>query len=288
MLAETAYAKINLALHVRARRPDGFHEIESLFAFARDGDNLGAELRTDGELSLTIDGPFAEGLGAGPDNLVLRAAEVLRRRHGVTSGAAIRLTKNLPVASGIGGGSADAAAALRLLSRLWKVDHAPIRHPREGGDSLLDIAATLGSDVPACLVSRTLIGTGRGEALDLRDIPGLSSMPLLLVNPRKPLSTGPVFTGWDGRDRGPLAADSLDAIIAEGRNDLQPPAIALVPEIAEILDAMQRQAGVRLARMSGSGATCFALMESPAALDRAASALAKARPDWWIMTSRVR
>lgn len=288
MLAETAYAKINLALHVRARRPDGFHEIESLFAFARDGDNLGAELRTDGELSLTIDGPFAEGLGAGPDNLVLRAAEVLRRRHGVTSGAAIRLTKNLPVASGIGGGSADAAAALRLLSRLWKVDHAPIRHPREGGDSLLDIAATLGSDVPACLVSRTLIGTGRGEALDLRDIPGLSSMPLLLVNPRKPLSTGPVFTGWDGRDRGPLAANSLDAIIAEGRNDLQPPAIALVPEIAEILDAMQRQAGVRLARMSGSGATCFALMESPAALDRAASALAKARPDWWIMTSRVR
>lgn len=288
MLAETAYAKINLALHVRARRPDGFHEIESLFAFARDGDNLGAELRTDGELSLTIDGPFAEGLGAGPDNLVLRAAEVLRRRHGVTSGAAIRLTKNLPVASGIGGGSADAAAALRLLSRLWKVDHAPIRHPREGGDSLLDIAATLGSDVPACLVSRTLIGTGRGEALDLRDIPGLSGMPLLLVNPRKPLSTGPVFTGWDGRDRGPLAANSLDAIIAEGRNDLQPPAIALVPEIAEILDAMQRQAGVRLARMSGSGATCFALMESPAALDRAASALAKARPDWWIMTSRVR
>lgn len=288
MLAETAYAKINLALHVRARRPDGFHEIESLFAFARDGDNLGAELRTDGELSLTIDGPFAEGLGAGPDNLVLRAAEVLRRRHGVTSGAAIRLTKNLPVASGIGGGSADAAAALRLLSRLWKVDHAPIRHPREGGDSLLDIAATLGSDVPACLVSRTLIGTGRGEALDLRDIPGLSGMPLLLVNPRKRLSTGPVFTGWDGRDRGPLAANSLDAIIAEGRNDLQPPAIALVPEIAEILDAMQRQAGVRLARMSGSGATCFALMESPAALDRAASALAKARPDWWIMTSRVR
>lgn len=280
MLTETAYAKINLALHVRARRADGYHEIESLFAFAQDGDLLSAELREDGQLSLRVEGPFAEGLSAGPDNLVLRAAEALRRRHDVILGADIRLTKNLPVASGIGGGSADAAAALRLLSRLWDLES------QQG--ALLDLAAGLGSDVPACLVSRTLMGMGRGEALDLREIPGLAGMALLLVNPRKPLSTASVFAAWDRRDRGPLEADGLEDVIARGRNDLQASAIALVPEIGEVLDAMERLEGVRLARMSGSGATCFALMESPAALDRAAMLLAKARPDWWIMTSRVR
>lgn len=279
MLAETAYAKINLALHVRARRTDGFHEIESLFAFADDGDVLHAELREDRALSLAIDGPFAGGLSAGPDNLVLRAAEALRRRHAIPFGAAIRLTKNLPVASGIGGGSADAAAALRLLSRLWNVP------PDEG---LCDLAAALGSDVPACVVSRTLTGTGRGETLELRDVPGLAGMPLLLVNPRKPLSTGAVFAGWDRQDRGALRAESLEDVIAAGRNDLQLPAIALVPDIAEVLQVVGQLEGVRLARMSGSGATCFALMESPAALDHAARWLAKACPDWWIMTSRVR
>lgn len=284
MLTETACAKINLALHVRARRADGYHEIESLFAFAEDGDVLSAEWRNDGELSLVIDGPFAEGLGAGPDNLVLRAAEALRDRYGVAAGAAIRLTKNLPVASGIGGGSADAAAALRLLSRLWNLAFAGMTERSD----ILALAATLGSDVPACLVSHTLIGTGRGEALDLRDIPGLAGAPLLLVNPRKPLSTGAVFARWDGQDRGALRAESLEDVIARGRNDLQAPAIALVPDIAEMLDRMGRLEGVRLARMSGSGATCFALMESPAALDRAAALLAKARPDWWIMTSQVR
>lgn len=277
---ETAYAKINLALHVRARRADGYHEIESLFAFAEDGDQLSAELRRDGGLSLVLDGPFAEGLSAGPDNLVLRAAEALRQRHDVTFGAAICLTKTLPVASGIGGGSADAAAALRLLARLWNLA------PDDAGH--LDLAAALGSDVPACFVSHTLIGMGRGEALDLRDIPGLAGMPLLLVNPRKPLSTGPVFAGWDRHDRGALQVESLDDVLAMGRNDLQAPAIALVPEIAEVLHKIGQLDGVRLARMSGSGATCFALMESLAALDRAAKLLAKARPDWWIMTSRVR
>lgn len=280
MLTEIAHAKINLALHVRSRRPDGYHELESLFAFARDGDLLTARSRADGKVGLTIDGPFAQGLDAGADNLVMRAAEALKQAHAPDAGADIHLSKALPVASGIGGGSADAAAALRLLARLWRLDLPP--------DALLDLAAGLGSDVPACLLSRTLMGTGRGEALDPRAIGGLADMPLLLVNPLVPLSTAPVFRGWDGRDRGALRADSLDELIAHGRNDLQAPAIALVPEIADVLAELGEMEGVRLARMSGSGATCFALLRDDAALRHAAGALRERRPRWWIMTSRVR
>jgi 4-diphosphocytidyl-2-C-methyl-D-erythritol kinase len=280
MLAETAYAKINLALHVRQRRADGYHQIESLFAFAEDGDRLTAGTRDDGAISLTIGGPFALGLESGPDNLVVRAAEALRSACGVTAGADIRLTKNLPIASGIGGGSADAAAALRLLSRLWNLvpDH----------DRLLQIAAEIGSDVPACLVSRTLVGTGRGEELDLRDIAGLAGMPLLLVNPGRALSTAAVFAAWDQQDRGALHVGDLDHLLAEARNDLQAPAIALVPEIADVLAELRKADGLLLARMSGSGATCFALFRDEAALARAAGTLQGTHPDWWIMTSRVR
>lgn len=271
---EIAYAKINLALHVRRRRDDGYHDIESLFAFAEEGDVLSATVRDDGVLSLTIGGPFGEGLDAGPDNLVLRAARALKDVAGVATGAAIHLDKRLPVASGIGGGSADAAAALRLLARLWGIDQP-----------MHDIAASLGSDVPACLVSRTLMGTGRGEALDLRDINGLAGMPLLLVNPRIGLSTAPVFAEWDKVDRGPLVADTLDDLIAEGRNDLYPPAVALVPQIAEVIRLLNAQPGVRLARMSGSGATCFALFDDPAYRDDAAAAMPA---QWWTLASRVR
>lgn len=293
MLTETAYAKINLALHVRARRADGYHEIESLFAFAEDGDALAAETRRDGRINLYIEGPFAAGLSAGPDNLVARSAEALQRAYAVQAGADIRLTKNLPVASGIGGGSADAAATLRLLARLWDIDPG-FAQPSEAGDrfpssgELFSLAAGLGSDVPACLVSRTLVGTGRGEALDLRDIAGLSGKPLLLVNPGKALSTAAVFAGWDGQDRGALRCVSLEKIAAEGRNDLQGPAMDIVPEIAQVLTALGAIEGIILARMSGSGATCFALMEDEAALARAAETLQRVHPDWWVMTSRVR
>jgi 4-diphosphocytidyl-2-C-methyl-D-erythritol kinase len=280
VLTETAHAKVNLALHVRRRRPDGFHELESLFAFAEDGDVLCAKATVDGALTLSIDGPFGGALDAGPDNLVLRAAAALQAAGGVKQGAALRLTKNLPVASGIGGGSADAAAALRLLRRLWRLDVT--------GDALLAIADPLGSDVPACVVSRTLIGTGRGEALDVREIEGLAGSPLLLVNPGVPLGTGPVFAGWDRQDRGALDAASLDTIVTAGRNDLEPPAIALVPQIAQVLAILDEQAGVRLARMSGSGATCFALFDSVAARDAADAMLRAVRPGWWTMSSRIR
>lgn len=280
MLSETAYAKINLALHVRARRGDGYHQIESLFAFAQDGDRLTAESRDDGAVCLTIDGPFAHGLGIGPDNLVIRAAEALRQAYGIAAGADIHLTKSLPIASGIGGGSADAAAALRLLSRLWGLDH--------GRDDLMPIAAEIGSDVPACFVSRTLVGTGRGEELDLRDIAGLAGTPLLLVNPGTALSTAAVFAAWDRQDRGALHVGDLDQVVTEGRNDLQAPAIGLVPEIAEVLAELQKADELLLTRMSGSGATCFALLRNEAALARSARTLQSAHPDWWIMTSKVR
>lgn len=280
MIEEKAYAKINLALHVRNRRPDGFHELESLFAFAEEGDVLRASAREDGAIHLTIDGPFADGLDAGPDNLVVRAAIALQAASGTGRGADIVLTKNLPIASGIGGGSADAAAALRLLDRLWDL--------RTGETGLLTIADPLGSDVPACVVSQTLVGTGRGEALDVRELPGLSAMPLLLVNPGVALSTGLVFRGWDGVDRGAMDASSLQAIVTEGRNDLQAPAVALVPEIGAVIALLSALPGVALTRMSGSGATCFALFDNEGARDRAADHIRAIHSGWWVMATRIR
>jgi 4-diphosphocytidyl-2-C-methyl-D-erythritol kinase len=277
-LTETAYAKINLALHVRRRRADGYHDLETLFAFCANGDEL-AVAPADG-LSLSIEGPFGEGLSAGEDNLVLRAARALQEASGTTSGAAIRLNKRLPVASGIGGGSADAAAALRLLARLWGVDLPQ--------SALHDIAAALGADVPACLVSRSCRGEGKGDALDLLDDAALRGLPVLLVNPRVPVPTGPVFGGWDGTDRGPLAdGDPLAAALA-GRNDLQPPAIAMQPLIADVISALAAMPGVILARMSGSGATCFALFDVPEKRDAARDAIENRFPEWWSLATLLR
>ena len=296
MLTETAFAKVNLALHVRRRRSDGYHDIESLFAFVDSGDELRAERRDDGTLTLSIDGPFAAGLDDGPDNLVLRAADALTQStcpeqsrgnsggRGVGPmagfGADLFLTKNLPVASGIGGGSADAAAALRLLNRLWgcELDDA----------ALCAIAETLGSDIPACVISHTLRVEGRGEALRPLDLPGLSGMPILLVNPGIPLGTAPVFAGWDRHDRGALDSSSLAAVIEAGRNDLEPPARALVPEIGAVLDVLAAQAGARLVRMSGSGATCLALFDRIGERDVASQAIERAYPDWWTMCGAIR
>ena len=191
--------------------------------------------------------------------------------------AALTLDKRLPVASGIGGGSADAAAALRLLNRLWGLDW-PI-------DRLLPIAAQLGSDVPACLVGRSLRGEGRGERLDVLAAPRLTGRPLLLANPGIGLSTATVFAHWDGVDRGALPpGDDADAI-AVGRNDLEPPAIAAVPAIADLLGVLRRHDPQ--ARMSGSGATCFALFASAAARDAAAVDVMTANPAAWVMATHV-
>jgi len=255
--SETGYAKINLALHVRRRREDGYHELETAFAFCAHGDAITATLADSTEL--TIDGPFAAGLSP-TDNLVTRAAEAI----GVS--ANIRLTKNLPIASGIGGGSADAAATLRLLAEL-------------SGKELpsLDAQRQLGADVPACVGSATMRGEGVGEVLT--PIAPVTGTPVLLVNPRVGLSTAAVFKAWDGQDRGALG-DWRD-----GRNDLEAPARTLVPVIGDVLDWLAGQDDVTTSRMSGSGATCFALFGSVEARDLAAAGVPSA---WWHLASVLR
>ena len=279
MRTERACAKINLALHVRERRADGYHMLESIFAFARDGDLLAAEPTEDGRIRLALDGPFAAALDGGADNLVMKAARLLQGELGETRGAAIRLTKNLPVASGIGGGSADAAAALRLLNRLWD-GRLPIVE-------LERLGLMLGSDVPACISSVTQMVRGRGELLERRDLEGLAGTPMLLVNPGVALSTAEIFKGWDRHDRGALNARSLPDLIAHGRNDLEAPAIDAAPAIGEILGKLRQQAGAKLVRMSGSGATCFALFERAVSARGAAGAIRAERPNWWVMETEI-
>lgn len=268
MLTEIAYAKINLALHVRNRRDDGYHELETVFAFADTGDVLTAESAD--ELSLDIVGAFADGLTSDTNNLVIRAAKALQTRG---QGARITLHKNLPIASGIGGGSADAAATLRLLSRLWDVD-----------TDLLALAASLGADVPACVYSETIWGEGVGDQLSPFNGDGISASPLLLVNPSITCLTGPIFAAWDGIDRGVL--DPINWI--EGRNDLQTPAIRLFPQIAAVLSVLEAQTSVRVTRMSGSGATCFALFETIELRDKACASIAEANPNWWTLKAALR
>lgn len=279
-LVETAYAKVNVALHVRARRDDGYHALESLFVFAEDGDRLGGQATDDGAIDLLIDGPFGASLDAGPSNLVIRAARGLQAYLGEQRGAAIRLTKNLPVASGIGGGSADAAATLRLLARLWDV--------RIEAEELAGLALGLGSDVPACVASVTQLVKGRGEHLARHEVEGLEGLSMLLVNPGVGVSTGSVFAGWDRQDRGALDAGSLEMLINQGRNDLESPAIATAPVIAQVLAALQGADGLLLGRMSGSGATCFALFMDEAAMAQAARAIRAAHSAWWVMETRIR
>jgi len=264
---EIAPAKLNLALHVRGKLPDGRHRIETIFAFCADGDELSAQAADD--LSLEIAGPFCPELPADEENLALKAALALRQASGTSEGAAIRLEKSLPVASGIGGGSADAAGALRLLTSLWRIDPA----------HALAVAPTLGSDVPACLLSLPMRGEGAGDELTPVDLAGLSGKPVLLVNPRVALSTADVFARWDGVDRGPLGDWRA------GRNDLEAPATALVPQIETVLAWLNVQQGVEFTRMSGSGATCFALFESEEARDEAADRVPR---EWWRLATFLR
>jgi 4-diphosphocytidyl-2-C-methyl-D-erythritol kinase len=271
-MEEPAFAKINLALHVRSREADGYHRIETIFAFVDAGDLLG--VRAHDSLILELEGPFSGQVSEGADNLVLRAAAALQTHYDIAHGAALTLQKNLPVASGIGGGSADAAATLRLLSRFWEIDSAP--------SELFNLAEKLGSDVPACLLAHPVRGEGRGERLTPLEDWSLAGTPVLLANPGKALATSDVFSGWDRQDRGPLG-DPL-----AGRNDLEPSALRLVPEIGDVLEALRATAGTRLVRMSGSGATCFALYESDAARDAALSQIGRAHPQWWLLASRLR
>lgn len=268
-MKEIAYAKINLALHVRRRREDGYHELETLFAFVDAGDVLTAEpaeadrFEVVGEFAEVLDDPFG--------NLVARALAALPHPRGL----AITLEKNLPVAAGLGGGSADAGAVFRIVE---KVHGLP--------DKWQALAAGLGADVPACVLSRTHIGRGTGtEQAEVAD--DLSGTPVLLVNPRVPLATGPVFKAWDLTDRGPLPQGPASRIAREGRNDLCQPAMALLPVIAEILMRL-KLTGAWKADMSGSGATCFALYTTEAERDAAEAAIRAFRPEWWTMAGRLR
>jgi len=264
-LTERAYAKLNLALHVRGKMPDGRHKLETIFAFCEDGDELSASPAAD--LKLMITGPFAAVLQA-KGNLILQAARALRDAAGAKAGAELILDKRLPVASGVGGGSADAGAALRLLTRMWEID-----------PSLANIVAPLlGADVPACLHSQSLRGEGAGDQLEPIDL-GLTGTPVFIVNPRIPLSTGAVFAEWDGVDRGPLGDWH------HGRNDLEAPARKLVSEIANVLEWLCGQPSAHFVRMSGSGATCFALFGS---IDERDAAASKCPPDWWHLATRLR
>lgn len=273
VVEEAAPAKLNLALHVRARRPDGYHEIETLFAFVADGDTI--RLDPAGAPGLTVSGPFAGALAGEGDNLVLRAERLFAEQVKAVPRAAIELVKRLPVASGIGGGSADAAATLRALARAHGI--AP-DDPR-----LFACAEALGSDVPACLQGRAALGRGRGERLAA--LPPLPPLPVLLVNPGVPVSTAAVFARWDGIDRGGIAAGDPIASALAGRNDLEPPARALAPAIDAVLALLAAAQGARLARMSGSGATCFALFDDFGA--RSEAAAAAGGRGWWCLETAL-
>ena len=273
-----ARAKVNLFLHVTGRRADGYHTLDSLVAFAECGDRVSAEPSS--MLSLSMEGGFAQSLDAGGDNLVLRAAMALQDAGRVEAGAALHLAKRLPVAAGLGGGSADAAAALRVLAELWGVGLPPGR--------MEALALTLGADVPVCLASRTRRMGGIGERLD--EVAPLPRAWLLLVNPMRACSTAAVFSMLDGfAERDAVAipecpdAAALGAwLTEETANDLQAPALRVVPEIGAILDALAGCEGVRLARMSGSGATCFGLFDGREAGLAAEARLRAAHRDWWL------
>ena len=273
-----APAKINLWLHVTGRRPDGYHELDSLVAFADVGDRLSAAPA--GDLILTVSGPFAPALDAGADNIVLRAARSLAAHCGIPAEAALRLQKNLPVAAGIGGGSADAAAALRLCARLWRADI--------GNTAMARLALDLGADVPACLAGTTARMTGIGEKLAPLD-PAPPAAPAVLVNSGTAVSTGQVFEALAGSFGSPAEDCGGDLAVrtAANRNDLEAPAIAHVPDIADVLAALRAAPGLRLARMSGSGATCFGLFDGAAAAEAAARAIAAAHPSWWVAACSI-
>jgi 4-diphosphocytidyl-2-C-methyl-D-erythritol kinase len=273
-LTEPAPAKVNLFLHVLGRRSDGYHLLDSLAVFADVGDTLRVDPAE--ELSLAVAGPFAKDLSANSDNLVLRAAGALAAEFAVAQGARLSLAKHLPVASGIGGGSADAAAALRLLCRLWRIS------PDSG--RLAQLAGGLGADVPACLARLPVRMGGIGERLEPG--PALPACGIVLVNPGVALATADVFRTrddtWSARAALPASwsrADTMAADLKRLRNDLQPAALSLCPVIGGVLTALEAAPGCLLARMSGSGATCFGLFADEAAARRAAVSLERA--GWW-------
>jgi 4-diphosphocytidyl-2-C-methyl-D-erythritol kinase len=282
ILTERAPAKVNLTLHVLGRRADGWHTLESLVAFSRGGDSL---TLTEGKsLSLSIEGPTAAAAGHVDDNLVLRAVAHFAERFPGAKLGAFHLIKRLPVAAGLGGGSSDAAAALRLFAR---ANALSIEDPR-----LFDAAKATGADVPVCLMRRARMMRGVGDELG----PLIALPPLigLLVNPGVPVETKAVFahmkiapgaaTGFGGHQEisRDMPADTLLAALRKGRNDMEAAACLLAPVIVDVLSVLSAAPGCRLSRMSGSGATCFALFKDCRSAARAKKAILQAHPAWWV------
>ncbi|KJE35653.1 4-diphosphocytidyl-2C-methyl-D-erythritol kinase [Thalassospira sp. HJ] len=286
---QQAPAKVNLFLHVTGKRDDGYHLLESLVCFTATGDVLTGELRDDDKITLSITGPMAGNLAleSTDDNLVMRAARMLQETGTAKQGADLVLDKRLPVASGIGGGSADAAAAIRLLSEMWKL---------ELDDATLSrIALSLGADVPVCLHGKTCVMSGIGE--EITELPDLPPVPMVLINPGKAVSTPEIFkaradegfspTGaWDTNQTFQSGAALADAL-SECGNDLTLPATGILPEICDVLNALAREEGCLLARMSGSGATCFGIYDTFDQAERAAHAIAAQNPDCWISPTHI-
>lgn len=285
-LVEEGRAKVNLSLRVVGRRADGYHDLESVVAFADCADRL--TLEPGGELRLATTGPLAAACGETSDNLVFKAAKLLADAVPNLKLGAFALDKVLPVAAGIGGGSADAAAALRLLARL---NNLSLDDPR-----LQEVALATGADVPVCLFSRACDMTGVGEQL----LPlALPSMPCVMVNPRVPVATKDVFrelglrngellvgatdvleaSAWP--EQGGSIADWVD-VLETVANDLEAPALRIEPVIGDVLEVLRNSAGVKLARMSGSGATCFAIYGVPAEAHAAAENIRRDHPGWWV------
>lgn len=286
MPSASSFAKLNLTLHITGRRADGYHLLQSLVAFAAVGDQLTVE--PDDQLSLMVDGPFSGGLETAKDNLVLKAAHFLREATGMRRGAKILLEKHLPLASGIGGGSGDAALALRLLASLWQCSP---------DTALLDaLALRLGADVPACLHGRAGWMEGIGEHFSL-----LSPFPsgaVILVNPCQPLPTAQVFaeykrsaSGFSPTEELPKGFADFDALadyLASRHNDLLSAASLLFPGITPRLTALEALPMVRIARLSGSGATCFGLCATEADAAAAASLMREAFPNDWVASAALR
>lgn len=288
VLTARAPAKINLTLHVHGRREDGYHELQSLVAFAGVCDHL--TLAPADALSLSVDGPTAQAAGAGADNLVMRAARNLSERiEGLKTGA-FALTKYLPVAAGVGGGSSDAAAALRLLARLNGIALDDVR--------LMDAARATGADVPVCLDPAARMMTGAGENLGPKL--ALPALPAVLVNPRIPVETRAVFAelglkpgdsygfGKHPAIESGMSAEALLSALKKGRNDLEDPAGVLAREVVAVLAVLGAARGAKLARMSGSGATCFALFSDRHQAARAAHVIRRDHPDWWTRATALR
>ncbi|RAU23205.1 4-(cytidine 5'-diphospho)-2-C-methyl-D-erythritol kinase [Paramagnetospirillum kuznetsovii] len=277
MITIFAPAKVNLTLHVVGKRDDGYHLLDSLVAFAGIGDTL--DMEPAAELSLDVTGPTASLIPTEGENIVLKAARLLAAIAGVKTGASILLTKRLPVAAGIGGGSADAAAALKGLSQLWNVALSEER--------MRALALSIGADVPVCLAGKPTRMQGVGEVLS--DAPALPPAWLVLVNPMVPLHTPAVFkartgpfSAFDPLTESPADAKALADALGARRNDLTPAAVSIEPVVGEMLAAISAADGCLLARMSGSGATCFGLFATEDAARAAATNLHAARPNWWV------